>query len=155
MWRQREGKPSLELLEMRSSDPEPVDLKIVGQQIDHKTHVLHTIPYPNALLKLPTDLASLTHIYSSRPPIGTISIQSPVLQKTRLVGTHTWLNIWIYGQEVILAGWCTKGYFRSHSRFLPKRSRTRMGWRLSEDHRSLPLSQLHPMRELAARIRQG
>jgi hypothetical protein len=155
VWRQREGKPSLDLLEMRNSDPRPVELKIVGQQTDHTTQVLHTILYSDTRTKLPTDLVSLTYIYSPRPLVGTISIHSPVLQKTWVVGTHNWFNIWIYGQEVFLAGWCTKSYFRRHSRFLPKGSRIRLGWRLYEDHRSLPISQLHPIRELAERIRQG
>jgi hypothetical protein len=155
-WRQPDTKqPPLGQLELQSTDPNYVEIEIVGQHTDNTLQAMRTVIYPDRPTKFPSDLTSLTYVHSTRLPTGTISIYSPVLNDTWEVGGHNWFNVWIYGQEVILAGWCTKSYFRRHALFLPERNRTHLGWRLREDHYFLSTSHLRPMRELAERIRQG
>jgi len=153
-WRQIQPKRSLGQLVLRSNDLQSIDIELGGQLADRRLIFERLTLLPGQQTELPINLASLLYIHSTRPVVGNINVHSPTLRRTWSVGPLSWDNIWIYGLEVILAGWCTKRAFQCRARFLPAGSRTRLGLRTRNDNRMLPVSQLRPIRELAERVDQ-
>jgi len=153
-WRQIQPKRSLGQLMLRNNDPQSIDIELGGQLADRRLISERLTLLPGQQTELPIDLASVLYIHSTRPLAGIINVHSPTLRRTWSVGPQSWSNIWIYGLEVFLAGWCTKRAFQSRAHFLPAGSQTRLGRRTRNDSRALPISQLRPIRELVERIDQ-
>ena len=45
-----------------------------------------------------------------------IGIHSPALQETYIIGEMDWGNIWVYGTNILLAGWLTREEFNRGAR---------------------------------------
>ena len=153
-WRQIQPQRSLGKLMLRNNDPQSIDIEFCGQHADHHLISERLTLLPGQQTELPIDLASLLYIHSTHPLVGIINVHSPTLRRTWSVGPQSWSNIWIYGLEVFLAGWCTKRAFQRSSQFLPAGSQTRLGRHTRNDNRALPISQLRPIRELVDIIDQ-
>ena len=153
-WRQIQPERSLGQLMLRNNDLQSIDIELGGQLADRRVISERLTLLPGQRTELPIDLASVFYIHSTCPLVGMINIHSPTLRRTWSVGPQSWSNIWIYGLEVILAGWCTKREFQCRAHFLPAGSQTHLGRRTRNDSRALPISQLRPIRELVDRIDQ-
>ena len=153
-WRQIRHQRSLGHLMLRNNDLQSIDLELGGQLADRRLISERLTLLPGQQTELPIDLASVLYIHSIRPLTGMINIHSPTLRRTWSVGPQSWFNIWIYGLEVFLAGWCTKRAFQGRAHFLSAGSQTHLGRRTRNDCRALLISQLRPIRELVDRIDQ-
>jgi hypothetical protein len=64
---------------------------------------------------------SLAYAHLSEIPAGRLGLYSPGLDKTMIIKPYEWGNIWVYGMNIILAGWITRGEFlRCASAYQPK-----------------------------------
>ena len=153
-WRKIQPKRSLGQLMLRSNNLQSIHIELGGQLTDRRFISERLTLLPGRQTELAIDLASVLYIHSTHPLVGIINIHSPTLRRTWSVGPQSWSNIWVYGLEVILAGWCTKRAFQCSSQFLPAGSQTRLGRRTTNDNRALPISQLRPIRELVDIIHQ-
>ena len=68
--------------------------------------------------RLEKDYYTLAYLHISAPPDGRIGIHSPALGKTYLVEPGEWENIWVYGLEIVLAGYIRWGDFRRRAQRL-------------------------------------
>jgi hypothetical protein len=67
------------------------------------------------------DFYSLVYAHLSEIPAGRLGLYSPGLDKTMIIKPYEWGNIWVYGMNIILAGWITRGEFlRCASAYQPK-----------------------------------
>ena len=98
---------------------------------------------------------SLLYLHAARPPEGVLGVRSPALRDTHLIAPADWMNIWVYGMEIFIAGWLTKGEFRAKSRRLPAGSSVKQYPRTQTDNRAVRVTALRPPRELAALVRNS
>ena len=87
-------------------------------------------------------------------PDGTIGVHSPNLDKTYLVDSMGWGNIWVYGMDIILGGYITRGEFRQKAHHLPAGSHTFQYPRTRTENLALPFHQLHPLIELFSKAQK-
>jgi len=97
---------------------------------------------------------SLLYLHVSGLPGGAVGVRSPALRETALVAPGDWVNIWVYGIEVFLAGWLSKADFRAASRRLPKGAAVLQYPRTQTDNRAVPVSKLRPVTELADLVKR-
>jgi hypothetical protein len=56
--------------------------------------------------------------------------------------------------EIVLAGYITRGEFRSRARLLPAGSRVQQYARTRTDNLHLPVAELHPLGDLLQRVKE-
>ena len=89
---------------------------------------------------------------SPRPPAGRVGVHSPRLGETLLIQPGEWGNIWVYGLEILLAGWLSRQEFSDRASFVAPGSRVFQYDRTRAKNLAVPISSLHPMMELLRRF---
>ncbi len=144
---------SLGRLLFKSHAPAVVELEAGGQADDHAARVerLHLVPRVRTATQ--AEFYSLLYLHVPRLPGGPVGVRSPALRETVLVQPGDWVNIWVYGIEVFLAGWLSKADFRALSRRLPAGSSVLQYPRTQTDNRAVPVTKLRPVIELAELVK--
>jgi hypothetical protein len=97
---------------------------------------------------------SLAYLNLPQTPEGRLGVFSPRLKQTYIIEPGAWENIWVYGMEIILAGYMTRGEFRRRARELPPNSRVAQYARTRTHNGALPVQQLHPLGDLFERAKE-
>ncbi len=145
---------SLGKLTILCDDPQPIKLELVGQLKPQRNHT-EQLTLSSGSTTSALERAALHYLHSDCLPNRAMCLRSPELEEKWVIEPHAWINLWIYGMEVILTGWCTKRSFLHRSRLLPAGTHTRYSHRIQTVNRSMSIQQLRPMKELIERIRQG
>lgn len=152
-WLGREKWRTLGRLALKTDLLTPIDVEVGGQAADHGAQVEHLTLPPRERSETQREFHSLLYLRTARLPEGPIGVHSPVLRETHIASPKDWHNIWVYGMEVYIVGWMTKGDFRSHSRRLPAGSPVKQYPRTQTTNYALPVRHLRPIAELAERVR--
>lgn len=141
---------SLGRLVLKANTAEALELEVGGLDQSHGalTQRLHLAPRTRVVT--PAEYFALLYLHADRLPGGTVGVRSPALRETLLVAPSDWVNIWVYGLEIFLAGWLTKAEFRAKSRPLPTGTAVWQYPRTQTDNRAVPVTQLRPVSQLAA-----
>ena len=81
-------------------------------------------------------------------PNETISIYSPILDETVFMEPIDWKNIWVYGMEITVTGYITRGEFRKIANRQPFSLQKFQFTSSQEKNISIPIQQLHPINDL-------
>jgi hypothetical protein len=144
---------SLGQLLFKADTPAPVKLEAGGQVGNHSARVERLALEPRVRTATRAEFYSLLYLHVPRLPRGPVGVRSSVLRETVLIEPRDWVNIWVYGLEVYLAGWLPKADFRSLSRRLPAGSTVLQYPRTQTDNRAVPVTMLRPVSELAEMVR--
>lgn len=147
-WLQSRPGHSLGRLSLTSQCPGILTLEIGGQDQDGQflTETLYLSPgKPTPTQQV---FASLAYVYISHPPRGEVTVHSPSLGHTGVIRPEAWENIWVYGMDLILAGYIPRGEFISRARRLPAGSRVFQYNRTRTDNLFLPLGEVFPLHKL-------
>lgn len=153
-WLGRGPWRSLGKLALKTDLLTPLEVEIGGQGADHGALVERLLLPPRERVETQHEFYSLLHLRLDRLPEGQLGVRSPALRETHLIAPTHWHNIWVYGLEIIIAGWLTKGDFRSHSRRLPAGARVKQYAHTQTVNYALDVRHLRPITELAARVKE-
>jgi hypothetical protein len=153
-WARPETWLSLGPLALKTDLPEAVTIEIGGQD-GNRGFQTETISLPPRTRRKPKkDYFSLAYLNLPQTPEGRVGIFSPRLKETYIVPPEAWENIWIYGIDIILAGYLTRGEFRRRARDLPPNSRVEQYARTRTRNGALPIRQLRPLADLFERAKE-
>jgi len=138
-------------LAMKAEVETLLTLQVGGQGEDRKFQEAEVVLSPGERVLLTGDWHAVSYLSGSALPPGRVGIHSPALEETCLVRPHTWANIWVYGMEIILAGYMTRGEFRRQARHIPGGSRVFQYPRTRTDNMAVPVSNLYPLSDLFVR----
>jgi hypothetical protein len=100
------------------------------------------------------DFYSLVYAHLSEIPVARLGLYSPSLDRTMIIKPYQWGNIWVYGINIILAGWITRGEFlRCASAYQPRSDDFETAQRHGK-YLALPVSKLKPLEGLFERAFQ-
>jgi hypothetical protein len=142
-------------LVLKSSLARPIAVEVGGQDQNRAVVVERLTLPPRTRLETRHTFYSLLYLRVPRLPDALLGVRSPALRLTRLVAPADWFNIWVYGEEVFMAGWLTKGEFRALGRRLPAGRAVKQYPHTQVDNRMVPVNELRPIRELAQLIRHS
>jgi hypothetical protein len=77
-----------------------------------------------------------------------ITVNSPQIKKNYHIDGNDWVNIWVYGMEIILAGFITFGEIKHSARSLKSSAQTSRLANTTSTEVALPLISLHPLVDL-------
>ncbi len=140
---------SLGPLLFKADTPGPIELEAGGQVANHAGWVERVQLAPRVRTAAKAEFYTLLYLHVPRLPGGPVGVRSPVLGETVIIEPGEWVNIWVYGIEVFLAGWLPKADFRALSRRLPRGSAVLQYPRTQTENRAVPVTQLRPVSELA------
>ena len=145
---------SLGQLLFKADTPGPIELEAGGQMGNHAGHAEQLRLEPRVRTAATAEFYSLLYLHVPRLPGGPVGVRSPVLRETMVIQPGDWVNIWVYGIEVFLAGWLPKADFRALSRRLPRGSTVLQYPRTQTENRAVPVTQLRPVGELAEMVKR-
>jgi len=140
IWRNPQRWIPLGALVLKSESASGMLIEISGQDQGRKNLTrLVTLP-PKTRITLDEPFYSITSLHVKNIPTARVGIHSPAHKEIHLIPPLDWKNIWVYGLDITLAGFMSRGEFRQHAR--------------TAKSPSPPTAELHPLRDLFNRVRE-
>ena len=146
---------SLGSLAFKCNTRRPLQLEIGGQDAGHAALAETLALEPRTRAATRAEFYSLLYLHAPRLPGGVVGVRSPALGETLLIAPADWLNIWVYGLEVFIAGWLTKADFRARSRKLPQGAAGKLYPHTQTDNRAVAVQDLRPIDELVRLVKNS
>jgi len=154
-WLSQTRWQSLGRLALKSNAAQPLDVEVGGQNERREALVEQVRLGPRTRIQTQYEFYSLLYLHTPHLPDGAVGVNSPALKQTHLIAQTDWINIWIYGLEIYLAGWLTKAEFRTLSQRLPAGTRVKQYPSTQTANRSVFVRELRPMFELADLVKKS
>ena len=87
-------------------------------------------------------------------PNARIGIHSPSRRETYIISPLDWGNIWVYGMDILLAGFLTREEFNRRASFLREGARVFQYNRTRTKSLAVSVSDLKPLSELFERVKE-
>jgi len=152
-WRRPSKWHPLGRLVLKSEAEETVTLEIGGQTAGRERRSCRVELPPRTRLEIETGFFSLSYLHVQSKPLARIGIHSPVRRETHLIGALDWGNIWVYGMDVLLAGYIVREEFSRCASFIQAGSRVFQYDQTHVKNLAVPVSDLKPLCELFERVK--
>jgi hypothetical protein len=141
-------------LVLKSESEETQVIEIGGQDEGREMRTSLVEVPPRTRVKVDDGFFSLAYIHSKSLPSARIGIYSPTHKERYLISAADWGNIWVYGMDILLAGWLTREEFNRHASTITPGTRVFQYDRTRAKNLAVPVSNLKPLSELFERVRE-
>jgi hypothetical protein len=141
-------------LVLKSEAEEKVTLEIGGQYEGREMRSCTIELPPRTRVQIPDEFFSVSYIHIKSNPNARIGIHSPVRKQTYLIDPSGWGNIWVYGMDVLLAGYIAREEFSRRASFIQAGSRVLQYDATYVKNLAVPISDLKPLSELFERAKE-
>ncbi len=153
-WRRPAGWQPLEQLALKSECAMNVPVEIGGLDGEREFSVAVCELPPRTRVKVPKEFYSLAYIHPGSLPTARLGVHSPVCGDPYILQPHEWSDIWIRGEQILLAGWLTHEEFRSKAQVLNAGMPTFQFAHTHTRNLQVPLSELNPLGGLLGKVRE-
>jgi hypothetical protein len=108
---------------------------------------------PQTRVEVETGLFALSYLHIKSKAKARIGIHSSVRRETHLVGASDWSNIWVYGMDVLIAGYMAREEFSRCASLLQAGARVFQYDQTHVKNMAVPVSDLKPLSELFERAK--
>lgn len=142
-------------LVLKSEAEEKIMIEIGGQDEgrEMRSSTLELPPRTRVQIEDRFFSVAYLHVKPSPGPRGRIGLHSPIRKETYIIGTSDWGNIWVYGMDVLLAGYMAREEFSRRASFIQAGSRVFQYDATHVKNLAVPMSDLKPLSELFERVR--
>lgn len=152
-WKRPSKWSPLGTLVLKSEAEERITLEIGGQtEGRERRSCLVELP-PQTRLEIETSFFSLTYLRAVSKPTVRVGIHCPIRKETHMIGMSDWGNIWIYGRDVLLAGYMAREEFSRRAGFIQAGTRVFQYDQTHVKNLAVPVSDLKPLSELFERVK--
>lgn len=145
---------SLGALTLKSDSEQSQIVEIGGQDAGREIRSrLVEIP-PGTRVRVDDGFHSLAYIHSRTIPNARLGIHSPRRKETYIIEASGWGNIWVYGMDILLAGFLTREEFNARAGFIHEGARVFQYDRTRTKNLAVTVSELKPISELLARAKR-
>jgi hypothetical protein len=144
----------LERLVLKSECEAPITVEIGGQDAERNITTAALELPPRQRVAVEQVFCSLAYVHARSRPEARIGIHSTLRGEPYLVQPHGWGNIWVYGMDILLAGYLTHEEFRRKAHVLPAGSPTFQYDRTHVKNLAAPLPELKPLGGLLSRVKE-
>ena len=135
-------------LALKSEAEETLVVEIGGQDSGRGMRSLEVQVQPRMRVQVEAGFHSLAYVHVKSLPNGRLGISSPQLKDTHIIGPSGWGNIWVYGMDILLAGFLTRGEFNQRASFIREGARVFQYDRTRTKNRAVSVHDLKPLSEL-------
>ncbi|MCK6539564.1 MAG: hypothetical protein L6Q26_05860 [Anaerolineales bacterium] len=140
-------------LVLKSESAEIQAVEIGGQDEGREMRISVVELPPRTRIQIEDGYFSVAYIQSKSLPDARIGVHSPARRETHLIGAMDWGNIWVYGMEVLLAGWLTRAEFNQRAAPVPEGARVFQYERTRTKNLAVPARDLRPISDLLERAK--
>jgi hypothetical protein len=145
---------SLGALVLKSESAETQIIEIGGQDEGRKMRSLEVELPPQMRIQVDDGFFSMAYIQSKSFPNGRVGIHSPAQNETHIISVMDWGNIWVYGMDILLAGWLTRENFNQTAKPIREGTRVFQYDRTRTKNLAVPVHDLKPVSELLERVKK-
>ena len=135
-------------LVLKSDSEQTQTLEIGGQDEGRVLHSCTVELPPRTRVEIENGFFSLAYVHTKSAAPARIGIHSPIRRETHIIGARDWGNIWIYGMDILLAGYITREEFSRRASFIPAGSCVFQYMQTKVKNLAVPTSDLRPLSEL-------
>ncbi len=139
-------------LALKSESKEMLTLEIGGQNSEREFLTCKFDLPPHTRLEIDEGFYSLAYVHSKSQPAARLGIYSPNRGETYLIESTSWGNIWVYGMEILIAGWMGREEFRRRARLIKEGNRVFQYDRTRTKNLAVSVSQLKPLSALLEQV---
>lgn len=150
--RPRNWRP-LEKLALKSECEAPVRVEIGGQDAERNFITAALVLPPRQRMPVEQIFHSLAYIYAQDRPKARIGIHSPVHGEPHIIPAHAWGNLWVYGMEIILAGWLPHEELKRKSRVLNAGAHAFLVDRIRVKNLLISIRELEPITPILEKVK--
>jgi hypothetical protein len=153
-WRRPARWLRLERLALKSECAELMPMELGG--LDFRREFLTAACKLPALTRQPVtqEFYSLAYVHAGRLPEARLGLHSPVRGEAYIIQSHQWENLWIQGEQILLAGWLTHEGFRSKATVLNAGMPTFQFTHTHTKNLLVPTGALNPVGGLLEKVRE-
>lgn len=152
-WNRPSNWSPLGRLVLKSEMEQTQILEIGGQDAGREPCACVVELPPGRRVEIDSPFFSVSHLHIKSCPNARIGLYSPVRRETHLVGAQDWGNIWVYGMDVLLAGYITHEELSRRASFLQPGARVFQYNTTNVKNLALPVYDLRPFSELFACVK--
>jgi hypothetical protein len=97
---------------------------------------------------------SVTAVHVKNMPSARLGIHSAAYKEAHVIAPLEWGNIWVYGMDITLAGYISRGEFRQRAKLIVPNSRVFQYDHTKTKNLAVDVSSLNPLQDLFARVRE-
>jgi hypothetical protein len=152
-WNRPERWNPLGALALKSEAEETLTVEIGGQDAGRAMRSLEIRLPPRTRVRVDDRFFSLAYVHVQYPPRARLGLHSPQLKETHIIDPSDWNNIWVYGEDILLAGYLDRGEFNRRASFIREGARVFQYNRTRTKNLAVSVYDLRPLSELLARAR--
>jgi hypothetical protein len=134
------------------SESAETQLVEVNGQVEGRETLSSMVELPsNTRVQVDENFFTVAYIQSKSLPDARIGIHSPFRKETYLISPIDWGNIWIYGMDVLLAGWLTRAEFNHLANTIPEGTRVFQYDHTRMKNLAVAVNELKPISDLLER----
>ncbi len=153
-WARPAAWTPLGALVVKSEAEEAITLELGGQDEGRETRLIDVAIPPRRRVEIHNELFALAHIRIKEQTKARVGIRCSQQNNLHLIGALDWGNIWVYGMEILLAGFLTREEFNRKAKPVPEGARVFQYETTRTKNLAVPVSELRPLDELFERIKE-
>jgi len=103
---------------LKSESTESQIIRINGQDEGRELRSIEVTLLPHTRVEVSENLFSILYIYNQTLPDARVGVYTSTQSKAHIINPADWGNIWVYGIEIVLAGWITHKEFNHRAKML-------------------------------------
>ncbi len=135
-------------LVVKSEAEEAITLELGGQVEGREIRPLEVEIPPRRRVEIQDDFFTLAYIHTKTQPNARVGIRCSQQNELHLIGASDWGNIWIYGMDILLAGFLTREEFNRKAKPVPEGARVFQYEKTRVKNLAAPVVDLKPVAEL-------
>ena len=152
-WARPQAWAPLGPLTLKSESDEALTVELTGQAEGREFLSCKVELPPRMRVLVREPFFALTSVHIPKLIEGRLGIHSSRRKETHIIHWHEWGNLWVYGMEIVLAGYVARSDFRRRASPVQAGARVFQYRQTLEKHLALPIADLNPLRELLAQVR--
>jgi hypothetical protein len=141
-------------LVLKSDSEESQVIEIGGQDAGREMRSFIVEIPPRRRIQIDDGFFSVAYIHTKNLPQARIGIHSSRRDETYIVNSVDWGNIWVYGMDILLAGYLTRGEFKQRASFLREGARVFQYEHTRTKNLAVNVCDLKPLSELFERVKE-
>lgn len=147
-WRKPAAWSPLGAVTLKSESAEELIVEVCGQDEARELKRRGISLPPRVKVKLDESFFSIVSLHVKRAPEARVGIYCERLKETHIIPPHDWANIWVYGMDILMAGYTTYEEMGQRATLLQPNSRTFQYQRTHVKNLAMPVARLKPMKKL-------
>ncbi len=140
------------VLKSESEETQVVEIGGQDERREMRSSVVE-VP-PRRRVEIESEFFSLAYIHTKSPPNARVGIHCANRNETHLIGALEWGNMWVYGMEILLAGFITREEFNRKAKPVPEGARVFQYEKTRAKNLAVPIAELKPISELFERAKE-